>query len=449
MCDREVRCEVPGSTQYLVWNTPGTKTVTVVASHGRLAPLEKTSAQVVITPASQTVFPKLKIRWMPDAPAKALLKVLDAPEPGLIARPRRASTNPKVAGAAGRKNRSTPNQRANVRSRQGSCGAWRGDGCGRWCQGLPALLLTFSTGRALQSAAPRVSHDFGPHLDPKRLYSVFHIAVQVPSPSGAAKVIERSVSVMNPYFLMKSRRVLQPPMVAADASVKFAAGSWRFAFTLHNPEDAVMNLTSRRVERFFDQGSQRSELLAGETVAIALAPNADTVVDVALSRDKIPTDVSSIAVHFTGEGPGKLPVRVGVHIDVPPHASAELVLSAAAEKVLADLIVKGHVSDAKSISGAELTALGSRGLLKQVDLAALRPVARRHFHDQHQSPPNAVEGQTCEPWNLPEVIPPDLACLPTKTTQHKKMPARLMNAMKGHIILSPRNGSLISLVFRL
>jgi hypothetical protein len=58
--------------------------------------------------------------------------------------------------------------------------------------------------------------------------------------------------------------------------------------------------------------------------------------------------------------------------------------------------------------------------------------------------PGPVEaGQICDPANLPVPLPAGLACQLTSETITIQMPAQFLNALKGDIVLSPANGSLI------
>ena len=60
------------------------------------------------------------------------------------------------------------------------------------------------------------------------------------------------------------------------------------------------------------------------------------------------------------------------------------------------------------------------------------------------TPANAVEGEECDPANLPDVVPDGMYCVPTEEKRWVTMPARFMNASKGDVILSPGDGSLIA-----
>ena len=63
-----------------------------------------------------------------------------------------------------------------------------------------------------------------------------------------------------------------------------------------------------------------------------------------------------------------------------------------------------------------------------------------------RQPPKAVEGEECDPWNIPDVVPDGMFCLPTSETRQVMLEPRFMNAKKGDIILSPGNGGLIAAV---
>lgn len=478
---------VPGSKQFLVWNTAGTKNVRVIASR-RDAPSEKMSTTVNITPAAagKTV-PRIAVSWTPGKPAVAQFRVVNAPRPRLSAQPR-----PRTATSSGGAATAATTAAAPIRSVLPA-----GVATNRLKRALPVVFgdkvqaaynWEVTTGLSVGSSVPSLEHDFGPHLDPKRLYNVFAVKLTTQFPGEAPSIVQRSVTVVNPYHLMKNRGVLQPPVVSCDLNAVFKAGDWRASFTVMNPEPVDIVLSSLQIELHSEDVSPRraglpqtvkpvaqrvlpiaakaaavkpvnpinpaialavqpaaplSNMLPAERAHIVLKAKTTTKINVVVPKAKLPKTAIAFAVHYTGKGPNNLPVQIAVHFDVPEHVTP-LQLSPAVLQLLGDAGKRGLVANPKSVSTAELTNLVQRGVVSLDAIRAVHDAAPTHVLDAHVTPPNAVEGETCEPWNLPDVVPDGLACLPTAETQMKLMPARFMNAKKGDIILSPADGSLVS-----
>jgi hypothetical protein len=124
---------------------------------------------------------------------------------------------------------------------------------------------------------------------------------------------------------MKRRRVLQPPVTAADLNLKFSNGSWRGSLTIRNPEPFDVVLTRRYIDFVYDDvphpqkdrpEQQQPDAFAlgrrflpaeGEQVNILLKAKLETKVDVTIRQKRLP--------------PNHLTVRVTAVFDIPDHVS--------------------------------------------------------------------------------------------------------------------------------
>ena len=489
---------VCGSSQYLVWRTPGEHRIVVTARRGT-GKVEMKIVTVQIAPAAAGPSPPfLRVRWVPGAPGHAEFKVVrfqaneGRPTKGGKARPNRsvgavvrvinlsqsaATVKPRPALSA------TP---ALIAARavfkpvktavtKVSAAAVAKKLTVSAVAGPAQPLYTFavSDGASYERMAARCTHDFGPSLDPNRAYDVFHVTVTVRDPTGPV-TIKRSVSVANAYHMMKRRGVLQPPVTLADRRARFRRGAWRANLTVRNPEAAQMQLTAHRVEFLHENQAAlatpaRQDALSpvaskgaviskpvviqqptgvlhvqqADTPPIVLAPRHETTIELAVPGKSVPQDAVGMIVQYTGTGPNNVPVRISAAFDIPENSSPQHRLSAAAEAELAKAIAGGLVSKKRSISAAEVNEAARGGALRALG-AALSPGGLPHVMDAHVTPPNAVAGQACDPWNLPDVIPDGMFCMPTAETQSVLMPPRFMNASKGDIVIVPGDGSLIS-----
>jgi hypothetical protein len=428
---------VPGSKHYLVWRTGGTKTITVVA--GARGRREMAQATVIIeAPAAGRRVPEFTVHWRPDRPTTAIFRLanrrmmrLGGATPAIPAthtRPAAGGTTGRVVAAARIANVAS----GNARMRNGS-------------EGEVSAVYEWRFGETgfARSVSAEAAQDFGPHLDPNRLHSVFHVTVTEQFPGEQPVSVTRSVVVMNPYHLMKGRGVLQPPVASSDTSVRYGGGQWRAAMTVRNPEAVDLKLSARRIECIYADPKRASKRLASESVNVVLRAGTATRIPVTVAANLLPPEVVSFAVHFSGTGPNGLPVRVAGWFDVPEHRVARSPLPAGLQSALQTVISRGLVANSSAVSFTELKDLAARGSISATTLAFPRGQPKPM---NHQAPLPAKEGQECEPWNLPALVPPGLACVPTSEPKPTPMPARFMNAMKGDIVITPYNGSLISRV---
>lgn len=328
-------------------------------------------------------------------------------------------------------------------------------------------------GVTMHTRRPYIEHDFGDRLDPHRPHTVFHITLTLQEPGRPVRVIRRSVSIANPYFLSRQRGIVRPPLRQCDLSVRHGDGCFRAGFSVRNPEPAALTLTSMQVELIAAEGPRTFDPRGTQPCRIVLAANAETRVDVAIPTAQVPAHATALAVHYRGTAPDGLPVRVTAYFDVPQHLGAGMQVNPAAQQMLEDLVSRGLVASATSIGMPEVLRLTERNLLPAPTTArangarvrplpdalanALRRPAPAHpaahlaepaAQALHVEPAPAVEGASCEPWNLPGQVPANMECVPTAVKKWIFLPARFMNARKGDLVLNPGDGSLVSRVLQ-
>lgn len=454
---------IPGSKQFLVWNRAGIKNIVVTAGmRGRIEKL-KTSVQINV-PADGKQPPLLQVRAAPEQPTRLHLSLLNTEPPKPSGRPVRiqpssapAKTGALTATAAKPLVRAQTIVTAAATKAISAASRTPSSFGGGLIQPLYAWNLgdnvSFGTGN------PSIEHDFVSQLDPNRPYSVFHLKATVQQPGEAPRVIQRSVTVSNPYYLARQRGVLQSLVVDADLSALFVDGAYRASFNVFNPESTNPTLTSWQLELSYDDGPREFELRPASAASIVLKAKSKTRINVAIPSAQLPKAATAITVHYKGQASNNLPVRVAAHFDVPQHVHKKFLVDAAAQAVLDNLAVNGLVANPKSISFTEVAQLARYGMLQpppstsdarltltaSTILQTLKPTLPQPL-DAHMPPPFPVEGDECDPWNLPDHVPDGMFCVPTQETRWVQMPARFMNAKKGDIILNPGNGSLISSV---
>ena len=440
---------VPGSTQYLTWDYAGTHTITAIA-HRRGA-MEKLSTTIEVAKPVGARPPGLRVRWQPDQPTVARFGVLRGPAlrrrgrpskltPAQLEQPLVLKTRPTVRPAP-------PVIRPRPEpTRPPGVGGLAGSGTQ-----IITYQWDFGDGVKLGTVMPNVAHDYGPRLDATHLYQMFHVSVTMSMADGKQVVVRRTVTVHNHYVAMKRRGTLQPLVAETDLSAKYIRArilgrpGYRATIAVRNPESFDLTLSGRRIERIYGEGRRFSEMLAPERVNVVLKANDTTVIPVFVAQELLPTNVIGFVAHYTGQAPNGLPVRVTPHFDLPQHLPSGYRISAPLTAALAKLVARNVVSNPRSIGIKELRQLELQGVLRS-DLLAAFDARQSMDLITREAPPKAVEGEECDPWNIPDVVPDGMFCLPTSETQQVMLEPRFMNAKKGDIILSPGNGGLIAAV---
>jgi hypothetical protein len=458
---------VLGSKQYLSWMQPGTKQIVVLA-HRLGAKSESMTTTVQVTPADVPL-PILRVSWSLESPTVAQFSIERSnpsftrkiPEIGLsLMEPQLRRPMPPASITP--VNADLLNVTVTHRNHAAEVANYPVFAVGG--ESSPIYIFEFSDGGSLGQIHASCSHDYGPSLDPNRQYCVFHVAATIQDPGKAPVTLRRSVTVHNAYNLMKRRGVLQPPVTDTDLNLKFSKGFWRASLTIRNPEPFDMVLTRQYIESVYDDDvprpkknspEQKQENInlfafgerfltaAGEWVNIVLKAKLETKVDVAIPQNRLPKDAIASTIHFIGSAPNHLPVRVTAVFDIPEQVSQRFHLIPEAAALLREVGQSGVVANPKSIKRSELTSLTQAGVLNAEKLAELISSPVHVLSAQPPDPP-AKEGGICDRWNLPDVVPDGMFCMPTSEKQFVRMRPRFMNAMRGDIILSPGNGSLIS-----
>ena len=232
-----------GTRHILVWNHPGAKNVIVVA--GQAGAIEKLTASVQVTPRTDNRRPvRVSALRVPSQPTAARFVVEGVDASGLLGKPTRGVRNGQPVSrltAAGK-----PAARLAV--------------IGSGGEATPIFTWDLGDNQPVGSNIAEYVHDFTERLDPNRGYQVFPVRLTVRTPNQAPVVVERTVTVYNPYFLSKQRGVLQPPVVSANLNATFVLGNYLGAFRVYNPEPDDLTLTSLEVEPSYPNPTEVARL---------------------------------------------------------------------------------------------------------------------------------------------------------------------------------------------
>jgi hypothetical protein len=346
----------------------------------------------------------------------------------------------------------------------------------------------FGDGVVIETTSPSVEHDYSKSLKADQEYGHYHVKVDVVLLGKVVASAIRTITVHNLYVFLKSRGWIFP----AVKHNRFATLLSEHVFgkiTVMNKENFPLHLTKQRVLLVSDDPDDGGVWLEPEPVDIAVPASGSTEIDVQVLRSRVPQLATLATVYIHGDAGPSLHVSVSAAFDLPPGSSKmslalppiyrykkpwpwELVVDPVEIEELDDLVRQGLASPEAGISAAAITRLADAGKTSLTRFTSLSRGGANRFTGEVESRsarsggqdvvrglpdpgsvlpagtqtpvfrtmggdiPAAVEGEECEPDNLPDLIPDGFACQLTPETRWVMAPARFVNARKGDIVLS-------------
>lgn len=298
----------------------------------------------------------------------------------------------------------------------------------------------------LTSAEPCIEHSFAQHIDPDSAYTVCRIAVHVKSGDNKAVYSgRRSVTVWNDYRLGRQQGLIQveiePEIYARRDGDRYVG---RFVAT--NRERDRVNFNSCVVEYLYNDPEKLSVPGRQMEYQWQIGPEERQEGEFSLPAKEVPRDAFGFAVHLRGVTGRKERAFADIYFELRVNPRAMLkVTSPAVSNVLSDLRDGGVLANRDVIS---LPAL-ERHLERGDRGDALRPrwpgtgrTAVESFRRDllAHTPPAEIhaseEGDRCTPEDE-EHPADDLVCQLVDEWEWVMIPARILNARKGDVILSP------------
>lgn len=435
-----------GSSRWMRWPLPGRKRLFVTASLGSDDSIEQVIEFVQVGEAAGATFPYIDVQPLLENPS-ALKFTLVAPESDGSGVPRRNRTRVISVAKAVKVIEKVARIKTNPK-----LGSLIADLTYVW---------GFGDGHRPMMAGQTVTHDFRRALKPDREWQVFNVVATAGTRDGPT-VIEahHTVAVLNPYAVTKSRGVLNLH-TSRKTPVSFRDGKFRAQFVVENPEPFDLLLTDRRIELFFDQPAENSHLFDPEPASkgVQVKAGARALIDIALSRDRVPLNAIGFAAHYRGTTRAHA-VRASGYFDIPGRRKSKTV-DAGIEEFLDTMVRDKLVHDPQSVGVAEVKTIIESGLAARPSLAkpdgasAVSLMLSGATREKkmmpmsgHQPPGQPMVGQECSPENLPDAFPDGFACQATTEVRWEEVPARFLNAKKGDIILSPGGNGFIGELLR-
>ncbi|WP_410673739.1 tetratricopeptide repeat protein [Amycolatopsis sp. cmx-4-68] len=328
--------------------------------------------------------------------------------------------------------------------------------------------LVGSTG--YPTSEPVFTGDLGSIVDHARPWTPVPVRLDVVRADGSTLSVERTLVLGSSYRLLRDELgQIRPPVTTDGQAVQVADRDSRYrgVFTVANLEPVALRFDRRRVEW---TGDEDEATLFGpeETLDVTVEPGGTADVEVVLDRSR-GHGAHGALVHLFGRTADGAEVHSSAAFSLvrPPRAQLAphpgFAISAAETadpgwaKRFAAIVndrpaapVTAEVGEAGTVT---VRAASPRGLTQE-DVWTLKRAAVAAGHDGSTGawlgaePAAAPAGEVvqdgdCDPDNPPDVVPANFACQFTGEYTHDEIPARVVNARKGDIVLVPGGNGMI------
>ena len=211
--------------------------------------------------------------------------------------------------------------------------------------------------------------------------------------------------------------------------------------------------------RLDESGDWLDDLVRGRSIVI---PPGDTVsVEVRLPDAALAKQAVGFGIHYRGMSASGKQVRASAYFDIPGRFRRLDAIDPSIASTLKTLAGYGLVPKQKTILAGDIATIARRsapaGSLRrsalQQAVTVKNPYDFRPERDQPMKPlsgntDKVLDGNPCDPYNLPSVIPDGWVCQATSEKEYRWVPPRFVNARQGDIILSPGGDGLIAQLLR-
>lgn len=303
----------------------------------------------------------------------------------------------------------------------------------------PAIFTwEFGDGTIHRSTGPMVEHDFAPAIGRDRPFAAFRVAVAVETAAGRV-ASGRTISLANGYAAARRRGLIQPPVTPPLATLRTDGDRLVGRYTIRNLEDEPLTFTDLRLEYIpcgpeHDLTRAPAAGIAAPTLRIEARSEADE--RLSITPEDLPAGVCGVAVHRSGQAAGGAAAVAAAYLTLPENPELARTVDDPAALALLNEVAEHHLPDQSVIDDDDLRQLVRAGTitdpadLLRGDLALGTPATLLI------SAAAEPLGQPCRPGEVPPR--PGLSC--QATGEWTVEPPRLLNALKGDVVLSASCG---------
>lgn len=416
---------VPGSTQYLQFMQPGKRKVSVVAT--------TKSGQIELRTIDVEVLPRPD-----DCDEKALFPIIGMKQNFLI----------DIGATLFLHN-------ANDFNDKDVFYEWRIENVEKPSD--KKTIISIPTSTWLATTRPLLDYSFERHLDPQAPFTVVNVKLNVKSfDYKSVYASQRTITVWNSYFLNKEKGIIElkvRPEIYARRENKNYIGR----YSVNNQENEDINLTSCQIEFLYDDPEKLSVPNKAKKTNIVIKGGENSTQEFTLPIKGFPQDAFGFAAHFRGVGTkSKLKVFAHVYFEVKTNPRTKVdvvepeVVSYLDDLRSQDVFLNSDVIDLPKLQEHLDKTCTCSCNKKHTIHRTIEKV--EHLNDALFSQIKAIkgnaapayfalkgaelEGQECTPEDEANPIG-DYVCQLTDEYKWVAIPARLLNARKGDILLSP------------
>ncbi|SDW68424.1 Tetratricopeptide repeat-containing protein [Amycolatopsis xylanica] len=319
---------------------------------------------------------------------------------------------------------------------------------------------------AYSTGEPVFAADLSADVDHGRQWTTVLAQLDVQRGDATVLTVSRSLVLGSSYRVLRDQAgQIRPPVETDGRAVQIADrdSHYRGTFTVRNLEPVAVSFTKKRVEWTGDE-DELTRFSDEETHDVTVAPGASATVEVTLDRAQ-GHGAHGAVVHLFGQTADAKPVHTSAAFSLVRATRALLaphkgfVVDGVADPARFATIVNEQQALPLSVevekSGTVRVRTSAPEGLTQEHVWALRRAAD---YSQQASAEwfaplsetgivaadgDVVQGADCDPDNPPAQIPENFACQFTGETKTKEIPARVVNARKGDIVLVPGGNGMI------
>lgn len=322
-------------------------------------------------------------------------------------------------------------------------------------QALTKYQWDFGDGHVETTDSHRVEHDYRPSLDPTKPYQLFDVSLSIQKPDGSMNEVKRTLTIHNAYAICKEHGVIAPQVDQVEfAEVDLLGFSARLR--AHNVETYPLVLSEYRFQAYSNDPEQNGVLSEISKLDPPVVLSASSIKEISVYAPfaQVPRQSAGFTAYYFGTTDDGQPVRIEATFETRAADRDSDAVTIGGGLAVGQLRGYERISRAQIVtSQAQVSAAKDAILAEAVavitaygdTVTEIAPSATQQMPLGVQvSPTQPLKGAVCDPDNLPNLTPEQIAagwtCQATAEVKEVSVPARFVNAMKGDIVLAPGSG---------
>ena len=321
---------------------------------------------------------------------------------------------------------------------------------------IPTTGITWElNGEESKLSRSTISFDLKGKLRNDLPHTTMHIAATLQI-GGKPVTLKKSFTVINPYFILKQKQIINPTTRYDFTPTKMVDRTWQASVLVENVEEVAIRFTSETIYFFGRDGWIPSRRILSRPIDFTVPAKTGKPYASKLAMAALPRTALGYAVYLTGSV-GRTRLLAQAYFEIPERydlLKASLVVdkkfTQLLDKVSATTSGLRHkiLTDEDLFSGSEKLQLQSHIGKLNLSIGSIQRIRDvEHLGNEEKGLKGESDwvGKEC----LPDELPPleNLVCQLTEEEKWVYIPARVINARKGDAVLSAASGGLIDGMF--